>query len=54
MAFRRNWCRAWLGKQLYRTAQTEAVVMARIGRTIYEATYRCLPDTIDPRGLKAK
>ena len=42
------------GKQLHRTAQTEAVVMARIGKTVYEATYRCLPDTVDPRGPKGK
>ena len=39
---------------LTRTAQTEATGFVQIGKTNYHVTYRCLPDTIDPRGPKGK
>src|SRR5215467_13466758 len=38
------------GGALDRMAQTEATAIIELGKTKYHATYRCLPDTIDPRG----
>ncbi len=42
------------GGQVGRFSPTDAMVMDRIGKTYYQVTYRCLPDTVDPRGPKGK
>ena len=42
------------GGQISRTAPTDASTIVQFGKKPSQATHRCLPDTVDPRGPKGK